>query len=478
MTKTTDNIAEISSSISAVEFVKLGDIGLNAAMSSILATNPTVSWAKFILTDSLPNQNGQRVPKEEFDNLIESGLYMPLKMALGEIAEGHELAAPLGVITNLRQEGDQILALAAMWAAERPEDIRLLKSRIQEDSVEISWEILYGHSDLDETGVENLYDLTLKAATIVGSPAYAGRTPVTAIAAKGKKKSPARKPAAKKKVVIEELETIIEEPVVEEPPVKTKGVSRPRKWGDTYINNLSDDSFLYKGRGVTQPIERLFPYKDALGNVDVERLTESLAETGESGLPENVLKGVRVRAQRLLRAIDEANATSATSSLNDNLEDIDLDKLEELTQKVAELTLKSETATQLVTEKTAELDAKTAELTTMLEELEGLREYKASIEEVEAKAGKLEDIKLKFKEAGLNREDEYFTENEETLLSLGEASLEFMIQELVAFAGKFSDESDTSVANTSGIPPLTGGSTTKTDLNSLVEALKKQESEK
>lgn len=446
MSNTTKNVTTISSNIAELKFVKLGDMGLNPAVSSILATNPTVSWAKFILTDSMPNQNGQRVPKDEFANLIESGLYMPLKMALGEVAEGHDEAEPLGVITNLRQEGDQILALAAMWTAERPDDINLLKKKIKEDSVEISWEILFGHSDIDDSGVENLHDLTLRAATIVGTPAYSGRTPITAIAAKRKaaKKSP-----------------------------KKSGTAKPREWGETYINNLSDDSFLYIGRGGTQSTERLFPYKDMLGNVDVKRLKKSLAETGESGLPENVLKGVRVRAQRLLRAIDEANA-SVMSSFIDNLEDIDLDKLEELSQKVAELTLKSETATQLITEKTTELDAKTSELNALLEEVESLREYKASVEAEEAKAGKLEDIKLKFKEAGLNKEDEYFTDNEEKLLVLEEASLEFMIQELVAFA---EEGNDASQANTSRIPNFSGKVTPKSDISSLVKALKKQESE-
>ena len=42
----------------------------NEAMASI-SLNPNFRWAKIRVCDDMPNANNQRIPVEEFDNLIE-----------------------------------------------------------------------------------------------------------------------------------------------------------------------------------------------------------------------------------------------------------------------------------------------------------------------------------------------------------------------------------------------------------------------
>ena len=76
----------------------LNDEEVKSEMGEAFASfmlNPTVTWAKFILTDDRKNANGERVPKEEFHNLLRTGVHMPVKMALGEISQGHPDTKPL-----------------------------------------------------------------------------------------------------------------------------------------------------------------------------------------------------------------------------------------------------------------------------------------------------------------------------------------------------------------------------------------------
>ncbi len=153
--------------------------------------NPTVTWAKFILTDDLKNANGERIPKEEFENIIKSGIHMPVKMAIGEISPGHPGTKPLGSITHLKEVSTEdgvsmIVALAALWGHERPADVEFIKKRYAEGkSVDISWEILYEDAIFNpEFESMDLLGTVLSAATVVGNPAYSGRTPFLSIAAK------------------------------------------------------------------------------------------------------------------------------------------------------------------------------------------------------------------------------------------------------------------------------------------------------
>jgi hypothetical protein len=151
--------------------------------------NPTVAWAKFILTDDLPNANHERVPEEEFNNLIKTGTYMPIKVAEGGIADTHKDAKPIGVIAHLNKVKNQILGLAALWERERPEDVNMIRERFKEGKpLQLSWEILYGESSKGEDGTTNLLNTALRAVTLVGLPAYEGRTPILAVASENTNK--------------------------------------------------------------------------------------------------------------------------------------------------------------------------------------------------------------------------------------------------------------------------------------------------
>lgn len=145
-----------------------------------IGLNPTITLIKFILTDDKPNNNGIRIPKEEFPNLISTGLYMPLKMAQGEPGD-HEEAFPIGVITHLKEVADKVRGLAVLWNMERTFDIDLIRERYSNDQpLNISWEILHKDSFMEDD-VENLTGVYLRAATLVDIPAYGGRTQVTEV---------------------------------------------------------------------------------------------------------------------------------------------------------------------------------------------------------------------------------------------------------------------------------------------------------
>ncbi|MCK5642671.1 MAG: hypothetical protein KAJ19_17820, partial [Gammaproteobacteria bacterium] len=72
---------------------------------------------------------------------------------------------------------------------------------------------------------------------------------------------------------------------------------------------------------------------------------------------------------------------------------------------------------------------------------------------------KLESIRKKFEKAGLEANDEYFTdERKETLLGMKEAALDFFIQELIAFKTEHpeedSEEALASLSITSDLPDV------------------------
>lgn len=147
-----------------------------------ITSNPYITWAKFTLTDDEPNKNKQRVPSDEFDNLIKSGVYMPIKMAEGGISDGHDFTFPIGTITHLKKFKNRIIGLAALWYSERPEDVGIIKEKFnKKEPLNLSWELAYSESS-ENDGVTDLRGVNLKAATLVGVPAYAGRTQITAVA--------------------------------------------------------------------------------------------------------------------------------------------------------------------------------------------------------------------------------------------------------------------------------------------------------
>lgn len=284
----------------------------NDAVASV-ALNDQFNFVKFILTDTKANANKQRIPMEEFDNLVKTGAYAPFKMAKGKILDGHDNAEPVGVITNLVQDDERIKCIAALWTRERPEDVELIKQAYAEKRpLNISWEIQFSDSEKDDEGVETLHGTSLRAATLVGMPAYEGRTPVFAFA-------------------------------------------------------------------------------------------------------------------------------STTPKEDDKLEE-----LETLKTKLAE----AET-------KITELETALTELKNQQPELEELRQYKASIEEEKARKEKLASIVNKFKEAGLEKDENYFESNKEMLLALDEATLGFMLQEMVSFASVTKkQETKSSIPNLESEPDI------------------------
>ncbi len=150
-----------------------------------ISRNPTLKWIKFVLTDDSPNANLQRIPKEEFANLVKTGVHMPIKMAQGFIREGHEFSVPIGSITNLVERDNFVEGIAGLWQKEFPDEIDVLQERSAGyDKPQLSWEILYQDSNIDDSGVETFVDVMLEAATFVESPAYEGRTPLMVMASK------------------------------------------------------------------------------------------------------------------------------------------------------------------------------------------------------------------------------------------------------------------------------------------------------
>lgn len=151
-----------------------------------ISLNPSFQWAKIIVTDDQPNANKVRIPLDEFDNLIKSGIFSPIKMAEKKISDGHDEAfgRAIGTISQLTKEGNKIIALAALWKKERPEEIQLLKEMYMEGNPpNVSWEIGYADSSLEED-VEVLKGTILNGLTVVGMPAYKGRTPFVAMSSK------------------------------------------------------------------------------------------------------------------------------------------------------------------------------------------------------------------------------------------------------------------------------------------------------
>jgi hypothetical protein len=176
--------------------------------------NPFLTWIKFILTDDKPNLNHQRIPQEEFANLIKSGINMPIKMASKEIPDGHDDSFPIGTITNLVEKEGKIFGLAALWNKERTEDVSFIKqSYIDGKPLNLSWEISYDDARAsEETEILDLLGVILKAATFVGMPAYSGRTPILAVASKtNDKENSDMDELEKNKIRIAELEAELTE---------------------------------------------------------------------------------------------------------------------------------------------------------------------------------------------------------------------------------------------------------------------------
>jgi len=371
----------------------------NEATASI-GLNPFFKWAKFVLTDDDVNLNNQKIPESEFDNLIMTGVYTPLKMDFNQISNGHKEAEkkPIGVITHIKKDvinnRNSLVALAALWKKERPDDVSLLEEMASEGNLpKVSWEISYHESEF-ENDVEILKGTILTGVAIVANPAYADRAKFLAIAS------------------------------VED--------SDAEKWSRKYINDLPDSAFLYiedggkkdeEGKTVPRSLRHL-PYKDDEGNIDLPHLRNAIVRlsqenTGEGWLTPELRKRLLEKARRILKQINkEENATM---------------ELEEALAKIGEL---EKTIGELQTQ-----------LQTYEAELEELRLYKQQAEAEKEAQIKLENIKRLFADRGIEKPESYFEENKDMLLNLSDSALEFMVQELVSFASRESKTAKASVPN-------------------------------
>lgn len=389
-----------------------------------LVQNPTVVWTKFILTDDMRNGNGQRIPREEFANLLKSGIHMPVKMAKGEISRGHDGTEPLGSITHLKEvempDGSHaIMALAALWGEERPADVQYIKQQFAEKKpVDVSWEILYEDAGYNsELNSIDLYGTILRAATVVGEPAYEGRTRVLSVSAK--------------------------------------------KWSKAYVSELPNSSFLY-----VNGEERLFPIVDDEGKVDRIRLKDAVAELVISELSDKVKEEKLDTVQNLLKRFEAGASVEEVTSLfisKPNITEDELDRLAELEAQVAEMEPKLTDAQAQLAAKDEVLAAKEAEIAQLTEKLNAiepeyteLKQFKASLEAEAEKAQKLDGIKTKFTEAGLDKPDQFFSDNEDKLLAMEDSMLEFFIQEMAANLQSDDKQSSTASKKTTKIPALTG----------------------
>lgn len=152
-------------------------------IEAAISLNPLFQWAKVVICDDLPNLNGKRIPQEEFANLIKTGISTPIKMAEKEI-QGHKEAfgKPIGVISQITQETNKLIAMVALWKKERPEDIAMLKDMFEKGTPpNVSWELGYSGNVIEENEVEALHGIRLDGMAIVANPAYAGRTAFVAM---------------------------------------------------------------------------------------------------------------------------------------------------------------------------------------------------------------------------------------------------------------------------------------------------------
>lgn len=140
--------------------------------------NPLLTFVQLVFTDDKPNKNNQGVPQSEFDNLIRSMAYMPIKAEFDEKQGfgGHDDAIQVGVIKGGQQQGNKVVAVGALYNDEFPDVVEFFKNEFaSKKPVEFSWELRYTYSDTDKD-IEWLRGLTTKAITAVSNPAYDGRT--------------------------------------------------------------------------------------------------------------------------------------------------------------------------------------------------------------------------------------------------------------------------------------------------------------
>lgn len=163
----------------------------NEALASIVGSDDTSLWVTFVFTDDIANANSQGIHQDEFERVIKTGLHKPFKKKLGyTVASDHDDAVPVGAIADLQREDNKIVGIASVWEREFPDDAAFIRDAYAaKEPLGVSWEVFYEDTEVDEDGVEWLKEVSTRAITLVGQPAYAGRTPLLAVAAKQRNNS-------------------------------------------------------------------------------------------------------------------------------------------------------------------------------------------------------------------------------------------------------------------------------------------------
>lgn len=147
-------------------------------------THPLQTNLQFIFTDFLPNKNKQGVSKEEANNLLRTGIDMPVKADFrrGKLGD-HTFSMPVGHITAMDQSGDHVIGRAILYKDEFPDLTAYLEKASASDvGVHFSWELYHGSETIDAAGIQWLQDCVVAGVVIVANPAYAGRTHLLAMA--------------------------------------------------------------------------------------------------------------------------------------------------------------------------------------------------------------------------------------------------------------------------------------------------------
>lgn len=262
-----------------------------------ISKNPTLKWIKFILTDDAPNANRQRIPVEEFANLVRTGVHMPIKMSQGYVRDGHEYSVPIGSIATLVEREHHVEGIAGLWRKEFPGEIDLLEEMTASDNKpQLSWELLYKASVIEDEGVEAFHNVALAAATVVGIPAYEGRTPIVLMASK-------QESDADYKIKLEEYDKMEEK--LKELQSQVNSLTETNKELETNFATLKEEHDTLKG-----DMEKVSAEKDELAEfkseIDAEKAeAEKLAsilklfEDAELAVPDEYLEDEEKKANLL-----------------------------------------------------------------------------------------------------------------------------------------------------------------------------------
>jgi hypothetical protein len=153
--------------------------------ASAHATHPFQSTIRFVFTDFQPNINRDAVPEAEAANIIATAQYMPVKIWMqgDRPSNDHDGAIPIGPITLIERDGDRLIGEAVVWKQEFGDVVEYLeKATAAQEPVNFSWELWHSDVERDSAGVRWLKDCVVAGITVVGKPAYAGRTPLLSFA--------------------------------------------------------------------------------------------------------------------------------------------------------------------------------------------------------------------------------------------------------------------------------------------------------